>query len=72
MKKEVLYEYLGTNGTIVSPIHLEDIYYVRKLRLIADKGYILKNKDNGALREVVIIPELDFNSWEEISHSGQE
>lgn len=72
MKKEVLYEYLGTNGTIVSPIHLEDIYYVRKLRLIADKGYILKNKDNGALREVVIIPESDFNSWEEISHSGQE
>lgn len=72
MKKEVLYEYLGTNGTIVSPIHLEDIYYVRKLRLIADKGYILKNKDNGTLREVVIIPESDFNSWEEISHSGQE
>ena len=36
MTKIVMYEYLGTNGTILSPVHLEDIYYIRKLRLIAD------------------------------------
>ena len=32
MKKVILYHYLGTNGTITSPIHLEDIYYIRKLK----------------------------------------
>lgn len=36
MKKEVLYTYLGTNGTITSPVHLENTYYIRKIRLIAD------------------------------------
>ena len=36
MKKQVLYTYLGTNGTLTTPIHLEDIYYVRKIKLIAD------------------------------------
>ena len=29
MKKTPLYTYLGTNGTITSPIHLEDIYYIK-------------------------------------------
>jgi hypothetical protein len=72
MKKEVLYEYLGTNGTILSPIHLEDIYYVRKLRLIADKGCILKNKNNNSLKETVIIPESEFDLWEEVKRLGQE
>ena len=38
MIKEVLYEYLGTNGTILSPVHLEDIYYIRKFKLRADDG----------------------------------
>ena len=36
MKQEVLYKYLGTNGVIISPVHLEDIYYVRVVRLIAN------------------------------------
>ena len=30
MTKTVLYKYLGTNGTIVSPVHLEDVYYIRQ------------------------------------------
>lgn len=45
MIKEVLYEYLGTNGTILSPVHLEDIYYIRKFKLRADDGKQL-TKDN--------------------------
>lgn len=71
MKKQVLYEYLGTNGTILSPIHLEDIYYVRKLRLMSDQGFILKNKETAALRHVVVIPESDFANWEEIEYKGE-
>ena len=38
MTKTVYYTYLGTNGVIESPVHLEDIFYIRKLNLIADAG----------------------------------
>jgi hypothetical protein len=38
MTKTILYKYLGTNGTILSPVHLEDIYYVRYYKLQADNG----------------------------------
>ena len=38
MTKEVYYTYLGTNGTITSPVHLEDAYYTRKLNLVAAPG----------------------------------
>ena len=33
MLKNVYYRYLGTNGVIESPVHLEDIYYVRLIEL---------------------------------------
>lgn len=69
MTKEVLYEYLGTNGTILSPIHLEDIYYVRKLRLIADKGKVL-TKDKKTFLGVVIIPEDELKDWFEVKGQG--
>lgn len=64
MKKEIIYTYLGTNGTISSPVHLEDIYYTRKVRLAADNGMILTNGE----REVsaVIVPEDDVELWKEI------
>ena len=65
MKKELLYTYLGTNGTITSHVHLEDIYYVRKLKLTADKGKILVNGNFKTYS--TIIAEEDFDKWEEIS-----
>jgi hypothetical protein len=44
MLKEVMYMYLGTNGTICSTVHLEDIYYIRKIRLTAEENkYLTKN-----------------------------
>ena len=46
MTKIIMYTYLGTNGTICSPVHLEDVYYIRKMKLIADAGKIL-TKDLG-------------------------
>jgi hypothetical protein len=72
MKKEILYEYLGTNGTILSPVHLEDIYYVRKLRLIADNEKILKNTLTDATAYAIIIPESELEYWSEINILGQE
>ena len=65
MIKEVLYQYLGTNGTILSPVHLEDIYYVRKLKLIADNGKYL-TKDGKNKVPSAIIPEEELDEWTEI------
>ena len=65
MTKEVLYEYLGTNGTILTPVHLEDIYYIRKLRLSADNGKKL-TKDNKHFVKSVVIPEAELEEWKEV------
>lgn len=72
MKKYILYEYLGTNGIITSPIHLEDVYYVRKVRLIADKGKALVTDADATPRQIVVIPEADLDAWREIDYLGQE
>jgi len=38
MIKQVMYRYLGTNGTLETPIHLEGIYYTRFFNLFASSG----------------------------------
>ena len=65
MIKEVLYQYLGTNGTILSPVHLEDIYYVRKYKLIADNGKKL-TKDGKNKVPSIIIDENELDEWREV------
>lgn len=64
MIKEKIYTYLGVNGTIVSPVFLEGVYSVRKLRLTADKGKMLTNGEK--VVPYVIIPETDLVNWTEI------
>ena len=71
MKREILYTYLGTNGTITTPIHIEGAYYVRKLRLIAEEGKVL-TKDNINYRYSTIIPEEDEDLWIEVNDPGQD
>ena len=65
MKKIILYTYLGTNGVIESPVHLEDIFYTRKLRLVADDGKQL-TKDGKHFFPIVMIPEDDLAEWKEV------
>lgn len=65
MTKETLYMYLGTNGTIISPVHLEDIYYVRRYHLYADAGKVL-TKDGRTFKKEVEIPEADLDNWVEV------
>lgn len=72
MKKQVLYEYLGTNGIILSPIHLEDIYYVRKIKLIAENGKGLIKDGYNTPVKTTIIPEKELELWSEVDYSGQE
>lgn len=70
MKKTVIYRYLGTNGIIESPVHLEDIYYVRLLRLEADEHKALTNDGKTYVRST-LIPEADLSLWHEVSITGQ-
>jgi hypothetical protein len=65
MTKTVYYVYLGTNGTITSPVHLEDIYYTRKYFLQADEGLKL-TRDNKNYVESVMIPEGELENWREV------
>jgi len=64
MVTNTLYRYLGTNGVIESPVHLEDIYYVRLKELIAEGRNQLTNGIRTAKR--VVVPEDEANQWHEI------
>ena len=69
MTKRVIYKYLGTNGVLETPIHLEDIYYVRLIELFADPG---KKLYNGKLyRSVVRVPEDEADNWVEVVEPGK-
>lgn len=65
MTKEVYYRYLGTNGIIESPVHLEDIYYIRLMKLTADFGKLL-TKDGKKTVFSIIVPEKEANEWYEV------
>ena len=60
-----MYEYLGTNGTICSPVHLEDIYYIRKMKLQAENLKTL-TKDGKNFIKQVIVPEDEVEEWREV------
>lgn len=71
MTKEIMYMYLGTNGTICSTVHLEDTYYIRKVRLTAGFKKAL-TKDGTHLKYRIIVPENEVNDWYEIDDIGQD
>lgn len=65
MKKEIRYTYLGTNGIIESAVHLEDTYYIRKIRLTAAPGKKL-TKDGKTFCQSATVPEQDVELWYEV------
>lgn len=68
MTKKNIYTYLGTNGTIVSPVFLEGIYCVKKVQLVADKERIL-TKDYNEFKKFVLVPEVEVNDWIEVDEA---
>ncbi len=66
MKKTASYTYLGTNGVITSPVHLEGIYYVLKYRLEADSNKMLTNDNGKTLVKMVTVPEDELDQWKEV------
>jgi hypothetical protein len=69
MTKEILYTYLGTNGTITSPVHLEDIYYTRSVKLSADRMKVL-TKDGKNFFYSVTVPESEVAEWREVNEKA--
>lgn len=65
MKQSILYEYLGTNGTIRSGVYLEGIYSVKKIALTADVDKKL-TKDNEHFYFSTVIPENELSEWKEV------
>lgn len=64
MIREKIYTYLGVNGTITSPVYLEGIYSVKKIRLIADANKILT--DGSQRISSIIVPEDEVENWTEV------
>ena len=48
MTKEIIYRYLGTNGVLETPIHIEGTYYTRSVKLQAGPHKILTNEETRA------------------------
>lgn len=67
MKTKVIYRYMGTNGIIESPVHLEDVYYIRLLDVTADEGKLLTNGDRMTFS--IRIPEDELTDWHEIDQA---
>lgn len=65
MKKTIIYTYLGTNGTISTPIHLEQIYSVKNYNLIADENKLLTKDGINTYGHVTVLEE-ELDQWYEI------
>ena len=65
MKKVEYYTYLGTNGILTTPIHLEDIYYTTKYLLVADVGKKL-TKDGKNFYNERFVTESEVGDWSEV------
>lgn len=65
MIKQIMYTYLGTNGTVCTPIHLEGIYFIKKYKLTALDNCVL-TKDGIEFKKSVLIPEDELDQWYEI------
>ena len=65
MIKTLLYTYIGTNGTITSPIHLENVFSIRNYRLEAEANKML-TKDGEQMFKEAVVPESEVNLWKEV------
>lgn len=65
MTKEKLYYYLGTNGSILSPVFLPTANGVEKMKLTADKGKELTRDDIHFYPSIVVAAD-EVDNWKEV------
>lgn len=66
MTQQKIYTYLGTNGTITSPVYLPGIYSIEKINLIADDKKILTDGKK-KVGSIIVLPE-EVSKWTEIDN----
>lgn len=71
MNKYVTYTYLGTNGTLMTPIHLEGIYSVKKIILSAEPGKVLTKDNKTFVKKITVKTEEEALEWIEVPEVGQ-
>ena len=69
MNTEKMYRYLGRNGTITSPILLENATPIEMKKLIASQGKILTDGNKFVYSITVFLDEVA--DWQEIDDIGQ-
>lgn len=69
MVSEKMYRYLGRNGTITSPIQLEDLSPIAMRRLKAESGKVLTN-GRKRVKEVIVF-EDEISEWVEINEAEE-
>lgn len=67
MKTKILYTYLGTNGTITSPVFLENIYSIKKYQLIADDGMVLTKDNKNYTKTTLVSSQNEIQHWKEVT-----
>lgn len=65
MTKEVFYSYLGVNGILTSPILLDGIPSMKKVKLTADEGKVL-TKNGKTFCTSITIPAAEVDLWQEV------
>ena len=68
MTKTLYYNYLGENGTLLTTIHLDGVYCVKKYMIDADEGKVL-TKNGLNFKTQVLVPESEVNELYEIDTS---
>ena len=72
MTKTLYYNYLGENGTLLTTIHLDGVYCVKKYMIDADEGKVL-TKNGLNFKTQVLVPESEVDEWYEVDiPEGQE
>ena len=72
MIKTLYYNYLGENGTLLTTIHLDGVYCVKKYMIDADEGKVL-TKNGLNFKTQVLVPESEVDEWYEVDMpEGQE
>ena len=65
MTTEILYTYLGTNGTVTTPVHLEGVPAMQKIRIKPDIGKKLTDGTT-VVTDAVVVSESEVSKWKEI------
>lgn len=65
MEKDIIYKYIGTNGTIETGVYLPGVTAMKMYRLYADYGKRVTNDGKEYYTVSPLIPEDELEEWYE-------